>query len=477
MSKKFVLALAFATSALPFLAHAGTIQLLKTQAPEGILVPFQMTDGTVIGQSFNYQHWYKLTPDKTGSYVNGTWSRIADLPANYSPLYFASQVFADGRLAIIGGEYSFGDFGFINLGAIYDPLTNKWTNLKAPKGSHWNFIGDSSSAILPDGRFLVAQKFHEDLAAYDPKTGKWQILAFTGKSDFNAEEGLTLLPDGRLLTYDVKNHPNSEIYDPATQTWTSAGSTVADLHGPAFVKKIKYGKHHIYRPPGEVGPGILRPDGSVFAEGSQGEGEPTAHTAIFKNGTWSAGPDFPGNVDAGDSFSTLLPSGNVLMEPRSTTELYEFDGTSIIPQSVNGDGSSLMILPTGQVLLGGSGVYNATGSPKASWAPTITDFPATVTRGSSYPISGTQFNGLSQANAYGDENETSTNYPLVRITNTSTGHVFYARTHDHSTMGVATGKTTVSTSFDVAAGTETGASTLVVVANGIPSKSVSITVN
>jgi hypothetical protein len=44
-------------------------------------------------------------------------------------------------------------------------------------------------------------------------------------------------------------------------------------------------------------------------------------------------------------------------------------------------------------------------------------------------------------------------------------------------MGVATGKTIVSTNFDVSAATETGTSTLVVVANGIPSKPVSVTVN
>ena len=65
----------------------------------------------------------------------------------------------------------------------------------------------------------------------------------------------------------------------------------------------------------------------------------------------------------------------------------------------------------------------------------------------------------------------------MRITNKASGHVFYARTHDHSTMGVATGKTPVSTNFDVPAGMETGASKLEVVANGIPSKPADITVN
>ena len=81
-----------------------------------------------------------------------------------------------------------------------------------------------------------------------------------------------------------------------------------------------------------------------------------------------------------------------------------------------------------------------------------------------------------QANAYGDDYQDATNYPLVQIVNTGTGHVFYAKTHGHSTMGVATGSTIVSTNFDVPAGIETGASSLFVIANGIPSAAASVTV-
>jgi hypothetical protein len=135
-----------------------------------------------------------------------------------------------------------------------------------------------------------------------------------------------------------------------------------------------------------------------------------------------------------------------------------------------------MMLPTGEVLVGGEAVYQPKGKYKQSWAPTISSYPSKVSRSSTYQVSGTQFNGLSQAAAFGDELETATNYPLARITNTATKHVFYARTHDHSTMGVATGSTLVSTNFDVPSNMETGASTLQVVANGIPSTSVSINV-
>jgi hypothetical protein len=156
--------------------------------------------------------------------------------------------------------------------------------------------------------------------------------------------------------------------------------------------------------------------------------------------------------------------------------LYEFDGTKLTQDPVSAQ--PILMLPTGQVFAESFSVqvYNPKGTYQQSWAPVITKFPSSVGRGSTYKIFGRQFNGLSQAAAFGDEFETATNYPLVRITNKATHHVFYAKTHDHSTMGVATGKAIVSTNFDVPAGMETGASSLVVVANGIPSKAVSITV-
>jgi len=119
------------------------------------------------------------------------------------------------------------------------------------------------------------------------------------------------------------------------------------------------------------------------------------------------------------------------------------------------------------------------GAPDPAWAPSISSSASVtnVNRGSTYRIQGRNFNGLSQAGAYGDDAQSATNYPIVRLTNRASGHVFYARTHDHSTMGVATGAAIVSTNFDVPGGTETGASTLVVVANGIQSQPASITVN
>ncbi|MFL6688898.1 MAG: hypothetical protein ACJ8IR_01745 [Alphaproteobacteria bacterium] len=475
--------LAFAAISLCLMAgaaNAGTIVNLKSQAPEGIDISFQLTDGRVLGQSFTETHWYILTPDANGSYVNGTWTRAADLPSDYGPYAFAASVLADGRVIVQGGEYNFGNFDLTNKGEVYDPQKNTWTKLKAP----FPYIGDSGAGVLADGRYFVLNKLNKKMAALDPTTMTWTILPTKGKNDFNSEEGPVLLPDGSLLVVDVKDDPHTERYFLEDGTWHNAGKTPQTLKSPPCCSCQHYGKKQkCYYPPGETGPAILRPDGTVFATGACPNGEPCGgtdhgHTAVYSvaKNSWTAGPDFPNGDDAGDNFASLLPSGNVLVAGNSGSA-YEFDGKNLNKQSACICGESLMILPSGEVLLGGDAVYQASGTYNSAWQPTISNAPASVNRGSTYPISGTQFNGLSQANGFGDELMTYTNYPLVRITNKSSGHVFYARTHDHSSMGVATGNNTVSTNFDVPSNMETGASKLVVVANGIPSNPVSINVN
>jgi hypothetical protein len=466
-------------------ADAQTFTRLTHQPPDGAIITMQMTDGTVIAQGGGETDWWKLTPDINGSYVNGTWSPIAGLPSGYSPYAQAEAVLADGRLLIEGGEYNFDQFAFTNLGAIYDPAANTWTMVDPPKG--WTNIGDTPSIVLPDGRFVLGYKFKTKMAALDPATMKWTKLVSKGKNGWNAEEGWVLQPDGTFITVDVKAHPKSERYIPETGTWQDLGDTGGvDLRGAQDCcgTCIEYGpKNKCYDPPGETGAAIRRPDGTVFATGSIPDGETKAHTAIWTppsnghgKGTWTAGPDFPNGDEAFDDPVSILPNGNALAEGASG-QLYEFNGTTLTRESFNGQGSILMPLPTGEVLVGGFAVYKSTGGPDPSWAPTIGAFPATVTRGQSYQISGTQFNGLNQGAAFGDEFDTHTNYPLVRITNNGTGHVFYAKTHGHSSMGVATGAAIVSTNFDVPAGMEAGASSLVVVANGIASTPVSVTVN
>jgi len=444
-----------------------------------------LTDGRVIihdesGNSGTWGNWWTLTPDNAGNYSTGTWKQVATMPSGYGPLYFGSLVLPDGRYVVEGGEYLNGNPTWTNLGAIYDPVKNKWTSVNPPAG--WTMIGDAQAILLANGTYTQADCCEGVNQAYfNPKTLKWTSLTNTGKVDRFDEEGWGLLPNGDILTVDAIDAPNSEVFNPSTKKWTSAGSTIVRLEDPGSQ---------------EVGPLVLRPNGTVFAAGAAPAGTP-GHTAIYTTSTktWKAGPDFPkvnGTALAcDDAPSAVEISGNVIVMTGppvfgTGAEFFEWNGTKLTnipgPPDAGSDGAyygHFLELPNGQLLFSDFqelDTFTPKGTYKKAWAPTITSAPASVNVGSTYLVKGTQLSGLTNGAAYGDDFQDSTNYALVRITNNSTKHVFYARTTNPSSFGVQTGKTAESTHFTVAADTELGESSLVVVTNGIPSAPVSLTV-
>jgi hypothetical protein len=198
-----------------------------------------------------------------------------------------------------------------------------------------------------------------------------------------------------------------------------------------------------------------------------------------------------------DAPCALLPNGEVLVAAspgvfQRPVTFFIFDGTTFTQTPSTQTAASItsfeerfLLLPTGQVLsLVADGkqnhidaeLFTSTGRPDPAWRPTITSVPGTLARGTTVQISGTQFNGLSAGSDYGDDCTNATNYPIVRFTNQATRHVFYARTHDHSTMAIATGNTIVSTMVDIPATAETGPSRMEVVANGIASRAKAVTI-
>lgn len=471
-------------------------QQLKNQPPVldytdcGPNNPILLTDGTVMLADDGCQDWWKLTPDAFGNYVNGTWTQLASLPSGYSPLYHSSAVLPDGRVIIEGGEYNFLQAVWTNKGAIYDPQSDTWTMVDPPAG--WTSIGDAQGVVLNNGTFMQANCCTTQAALLDPATLTWTATG-SGKFDVNDEEGWTLLPNGKVLTVDayvpigltyMPHGTNSEIYDPSTGSWSSAGSTIVQLWDSAFGCG---GKQHASF---EVGPGVLRPDGTVFYTGANSCG--AAHTAIYQSntGTWSAGPDFPDSLGIADGPAALEPNGKVLMMTsplvfNTGAVFFEWDGTSLNkiagPASAANDSSfygTFLVLPTGQILFSDFffvSAFTPSGSYNPAWAPRIRSAPSSVVPGGSYTVSGYQFNGMSQGAAYGDDHQSATNFPLVRITNNASGHVFYSRTHNFSSMAVASSDL-VSAQFDVPSNQEHGPSTLVVVTNGIPSAPVAVSV-
>jgi hypothetical protein len=508
----------------PFLASAGTWQALNNPppipeiinpsgedfGPGGAVSPLLLTDGSVLIQNAGYYgedaKVFKLTPDISGSYVNGTWTQLASKPFISSDA--AQAVLPDGRVIIEGGEYSGYAYNFLltNKGAIYDPVTNKWisvppplffADLYPPRAKFAPHpIGDSASVVLANGTFMLADKMSHQAALLDLKTLTWTETGTSTKGDLNDEEGWTLLPDGSVLTVDCytdfifgliptypANPTNSEIYEPATGQWTSGGSTINTLTDPTLF---------------ETGPALLTPFHTVFALGSSG------NSSIYdiRTGRWSLGPTLPVSPQgyqytAQDGPGALLPSGSVLVAASGgaanggysnpPVAFFEFDGRMFIaeptiPNAANdASGSvSLLVLPTGQVLSVDGSLDVEIYTPDAvhadgdkdhdpAWEPVITWAPRILSAGGSYRLEGIRLNGMSQASAFGDERQDATNYPLVRLINLATQHVFYSRTHDHSSMAVASNRLS-STHFDLPVHLESGLSLLEVVANGIASR-------
>ncbi|HKT90422.1 MAG TPA: hypothetical protein VJQ59_18395 [Candidatus Sulfotelmatobacter sp.] len=442
-----------------------------------------LDDGSVLVNSMYFSNhsdpWYRLIPDATGSYINGTWVNAGTLPSGYNPLYFASSLLPSGQVAVMGGEYNNGVGVWTTKGALYNPNTNAWTSLTAPSG--WTTVGDAQSIILPNGKMMMANccTTQEAILTLTGTTATWATTG-TGKFDWNDEEGWTMLPNGNVLTVDAYVGQSSccqlgyQTYDPTTGTWTTpSNNTVVNLVDPGSL---------------ELGPMPLLPNGTVFAAGA------TTNNAIYtvSSGSWAQAPSFGSGLDIADGPAAVLPSGNALFDTspgvfQNGSVFFEWDGTTLnktsAPPNASIDSSyvgGMVVLPTGQILFTDFSsdveIYTPSGSACTGCAPTIRAVGSTLTHGSrNNQISGTQFNGLTQGSYYGDDNQSASNFPIVRITD-STGAVVYCRTHGWL-GGVAQGSTVTHALFDIPGSIHTGTASLVVVTNGIPSAARTVTIN
>ena len=458
---------------------------------------FLLTDGTVMMQEYKSffgatwatRRWWRLTPDQFGSYRNGSWSRLAD--SGLARTYFASAVLADGRVVVCGGEYSDAS-GTIkkdwnNSCEIYDPVANTWSSFPSPTkpGSSavvWEEIGDASCTLLPDGTFLMGSVDSANIAKLDPATLTWTAMKPRGGVGTSDEDSWVLMPDNTVAAPSCQNPPTTWVYDIATDIWNPGNPLPVSIIDVAD----------------EIGAALLRYDGTAFFFGAN------EHTAIYSptaSPQWSNGGDLPpqdGNsLGIVDGPAALLVNGNILFGAAPTNAAgdflspcfyFEFDGTTFnrTNDPPNNDcptySTRLLLLPDGDVMFcreGDSSFYayhSDAATPQDSFRPVIQTCPTNIQPGTTIQISGLQLNGLSQAVAYGDDSQTATNYPLVRIVNKQTNRVRYCRTFNHTTMGVATGATVITTNVSIPWDIDNGDSLLYVVANGIPSEAFDVAI-
>jgi plastocyanin/regulation of enolase protein 1 (concanavalin A-like superfamily) len=438
---------------------------LAHAAPSGIHTMLLLSNGTVMSQLGGGTDWAIFTPDASGSYINGTWSRLSSM--HDTRTYYSSQVLQDGRVFIAGAEYGSGG----STAEVYDPMTNTWT--MTPQSPYGGFV-DSISEILPNGTVMVAPVYATPsgtTAIYNPTNNTWSQGPKLYRGGDADEQSWVKLADNSLLSVD--GNSTSERFIPSLNQWVNDAAVPVALYDGL----------------GEIGAGVRLADGRAFFLGS------TGHTAIYtptgttSPGTWVAGPDIPGGLGTDDAPAAVLPDGTVLcaVGPAGTyngpVTFYTYNPTTNAFSTVSGAptggvpyGDRMLDLPDGTVLVnnGGSTLYdyNPAVTAIAGAQPAINSI--TQNTDGSFLLTGTQLNGISEGAYYGDDAQMNSNYPIVRFTS-SGGSVYFARAYNWSSTGVATGSATETTNFTLPLGLPGGTYSVNVMVNGFVSNTVALT--
>ncbi len=208
-----------------------------------------------------------------------------------------ATVLADGRVLAVAGRSNSAPLASAE---VYDPATQLWSSAgtltTGPRSAH-------TATLLPDGRVLVAGGLSgqnvrfgnscfcgelvelQSAEVWNPATGVFTAVA----PMLSARDGhtATLLPDGKVLVAGGHGRASSEIYDPATNTWSSTTGSMS-------VARINHTAS------------LLR-DGSVLVAGG-GQGGPcctdTADRYNPTTGTWT--PTAPMRVVRSDHSAAVL---------------------------------------------------------------------------------------------------------------------------------------------------------------------------
>lgn len=223
------------------------------------------------------------------------WREQAPLPQPRSR--HDAALLPDGRVIVTGGAGPFLPSAPTPV-LLYNPATDTWTThgyLPEP-------VNSARAAVLPDGRVL----FSPGGALYDPRTGTSIVVPLTPVEAMYgyrfSGSTLTVLANGKVLrtggSEDFTYLKEAVLYDPDTNTWSSAGtlSATRSLH---TATRLLDGR-------------VLVVGGYTLTASTQ---RPAGRTSVEIydpiTGIWTAAAST--QVPRMQHTATLLPSGRVLV--------------------------------------------------------------------------------------------------------------------------------------------------------------------
>ncbi len=180
-------------------------------------VQVSLADGRALVAGGDCGSTCALSSAETYNPATGVWTLTRDMTAGRK--YLLATLLQNGQVLVVGGE----DAHEIVLTSaeLYNPATGKWT---ATGSTHTPRASGSTLTVLQNGQVLVAGG-SAPAELYDPATGIW-----TETGSLITPRGLhtaTLLNDGEVLVcggYYGGSLASAELYDPATGMWRVTGS-------------------------------------------------------------------------------------------------------------------------------------------------------------------------------------------------------------------------------------------------------------
>jgi TATA-box binding protein (TBP) (component of TFIID and TFIIIB) len=292
-----------------------------------------------------------------------------------------ATVLASGKVLVAGGFVNY-DTGYSGSAELYDPVRGTWSpaaSMREARGNHTATVLTNEKVLITGGDIHDASG--EPLTAsaelYDPVTDTWSSAASLG--EVRSGHTATLLANGKVLvtggggSYDVElghGFPRSaELYDPVSDTWSPTASMTRARDGLTAT---------------------LLASGKVLVTGgiSGGNGSDDAASAELydpPSGTWS--PATSMHTRRYGHVATLLASGKVLVtggytdvDVTASAELYDpvHDAWSpVAGMSTPRESHTATVLASGKVLVSGgdSGGSSLTASAELyepvsrTWSP------------------------------------------------------------------------------------------------------------
>ncbi|MDC0714794.1 kelch repeat-containing protein [Stigmatella sp. ncwal1] len=296
--------------------------------------------------------------------VTGTWSSAGML--NDARTEHTATLLSNGKVVVAGGHHSTGLLASVE---VYDPGTNLWSStgdmqLARSKHGAVEVITPAGPRLLVMGGFDSPSWEQDTAELFDLATGSWTFAASmnTARSGFRAvklSSGKVLVMGGNSF-YSIID--SAEEYDPSTDTWSPVGSLMENRRGYTATL-LSSGKVLVTG-------GLHDTNGSGFVDLASAELYDPATSSWSSAGSMPYDTSVGGNGGRGSHAAALLATGEVLVvggvggSVMQSAVVYDPTANTWSATADTLDGRAfhtLSVLPSGEVLAVG-GQYARTSS-------------------------------------------------------------------------------------------------------------------